>query len=143
MSTAEALRIADFRNLDLVLVANASNPPVCKMMNYGKYRFDMIKKDKEAKKAKKTVETKEIQLSQTIDIGDINVRIKHATNFINNGNKVRVSIRMRGRELSHKEISVEVLENFFDKLKDICIQEKKPTLEDKTVFMVLAPITKK
>lgn len=143
MAKSEALRIAEFRNKDLVNISPNTKPPVCKIMDYGKYRFDMIKKDKEAKKAQKIVEVKEIKLSQTIDIGDINVRAKQTREFISAGNKVKVSLRMKGRQQEHPEISVEVLENFYEKVKDVAAMEKKPTSENRSVFMMLVPIKNK
>lgn len=143
MSRSEALRIAEFQNLDLVNISPTAQPPVCKIMDYGKYRFDMIKRDKEAKKAQKIIEVKEIKLSQTIDVGDINVRAKQTREFIADGNKVKVSLRMKGRQQEHPEISVEVLQNFFEKVKDVAVMEKKPTTENRSVFMMLVPITKK
>lgn len=143
MSRSEALRIAEFRGLDLVNISPVAKPPVCKIMDYGKYRFDMIKKEKEAKKAQKVIEVKEIKLSQTIDIGDINVRAKQTREFLLDGNKVKVSLRMKGRQQEHPEISVEVLLNFFEKVKDVAVMEKKPTTENRSVFMMLAPIVKK
>ena len=142
MSRNEALRIAEFRNLDLVNISPMAKPPVCKIMDYGKYRFDMIKKEKEAKKAQKVIEVKEIKLSQTIDVGDINVRAKQTRDFILAGNKVKVSLRMKGRQQEHPEISVEVLLNFFEKVKDVASMEKKPTTENRSVFMMLVPIAK-
>ena len=143
MSRNEALRIAEFRNLDLVNISPMAKPPVCKIMDYGKYRFDMIKTEKEAKKAQKVIEVKEIKLSQTIDVGDINVRAKQTRDFILAGNKVKVSLRMKGRQQEHPEISVEVLLNFFEKVKDVASMEKKPTTENRSVFMMLVPIAKK
>lgn len=143
MARSEALRIAEFRNLDLVNISPMAKPPVCKIMDYGKYRFDMIKKEKEAKKAQKVIEVKEIKLSQTIDVGDINVRAKQTREFIEDGNKVKVSLRMKGRQQEHPEISVAVLENFYEKVNDVAAMEKKPTTENRSVFMMLAPISKK
>lgn len=142
MSKSEAQRIADFRNLDLVNISPAAKPPVCKIMNYGKYRFDMIKKDKESKKAQKVIEVKEIRLSQTIDVGDINTKAKHARTFLEDGNKVKVTLKMYGRQLSHPEISVEVLNGFFELVKDIAVVDKKPTTEGRAVTMMLSPLKK-
>ena len=105
MSKAEAQRIADYRNLDLVKVSPNATPVVCKLMDYGKYRFEMIKKEKEAKKAQKVVEIKEIRLSQTIDIGDLKTKAKRAKEFLEDGNKVRVTLKMWGRQLAHTDIS--------------------------------------
>lgn len=143
MARSEALRIAEFRNLDLVNISPNTKPPVCKIMDYGKYRFDMIKREKEAKKAQKVIEVKEIKLSQTIDIGDINVRAKQTRDFIEAGNKVKVSLRMKGRQQEHPEISVNVLMNFYEKVKDVAVMEKKPTAENRSVFMMLVPMNKK
>lgn len=143
MARNEALRIAEFRNLDLVNISPNTKPPVCKIMDYGKYRFDMIKREKEAKKAQKVIEVKEIKLSQTIDIGDINVRAKQTRDFIEAGNKVKVSLRMKGRQQEHPEISVNVLMNFYEKVKDVATMEKKPTAENRSVFMMLVPMNNK
>ncbi len=143
MAKSEALRIAEFRNLDLVNISPMAKPPVCKIMDYGKYRFDMIKREKEAKKAQKVIEVKEIKLSQTIDVGDINVRAKQTREFIADGNRVKVSLRMKGRQMEHPEISVQVLENFYEKVKDVATMDKKPTAENRSVFMMLSPTVKK
>ena len=142
MSKSEAQRIADFRNLDLVNISPAAKPPVCKIMNYGKYRFDMIKKDKESKKAQKVIDVKEIRLSQTIDVGDINTKAKHARSFLEDGNKVKVTLKMYGRQLSHPEISVEVLNGFYELVKDVAAIDKKPTTEGRAVTMMLSPLKK-
>lgn len=142
MSKSEAQRIADFRNLDLVNISPAAKPPVCKIMNYGKYRFDMIKKDKESKKAQKVIEVKEIRLSQTIDVGDINTKAKHARSFLEDGNKIKVTLKMYGRQLSHPEISVEVLNGFYELVKDVAAIDKKPTTEGRAVTMMLSPLKK-
>lgn len=140
MNKNEAQRIADYRSLDLVKVSPGANPPVCKLMDYGKYRFDMIKKQKEAKKAQKIVETKEIRLSQTIDVGDINTKAKRAREFLEAGNKVRLTLRMWGRQLAHKDISVQVVEQFFDMVKDIGVMEKRPAMEGRIVSVTIAPL---
>ncbi len=140
MSKSEAQRIADYRSLDLVKVSPGARPPVCKLMDYGKYRFDMIKKQKEAKKAQKIVETKEIRLSQTIDIGDINTKAKRAREFLEEGNKVRLTLRMWGRQLAHKDISVQVVEQFFGMVKDIGTMEKRPTSEGRVVSATIVPL---
>ena len=145
MSRSEALRIAEFRNLDLVNISPASKPIVCKIMDYGKYRFEALKKDKEARKSQtqKIVKIKEIKLSQTIDVGDINTRLKQARKFLEGGDKVKVSIKMFGRQMAHPEISVQVLEDFFKELSDVATMEKKPTGEGRITYMMLAPVAKK
>lgn len=142
MSKSEAQRIADFRNLDLVNISPTAKPPVCKIMDYGKYRFDMQKRDKEAKKSQKVVKMKEIKLSQTIDIGDINTKAKQAISFLEDGDKVKVSLRMSGRQNMHPEISVEVLNKFFEKVQSVAVMEKKPTAEGRAVYLMLSPIKK-
>ena len=143
LSRSEALRIAEFRNLDLVNISPTSKPVVCKIMNYGKYRFEMIKRDKEAKKSQKIIKIKEVKLSQTIDVGDINTRLKQTREFLEEGDKVKVSIKMFGRQMAHPEISVQVLEDFYKKLEDVAALEKKPTGEGRITYMMLAPIAKK
>ncbi len=145
MPRSEALRIAEFRNLDLVNISPTSKPVVCKIMDYGKYRFEMLKKEKEAKKAQtqKIIKVKEIKLSQTIDVGDVNTRLKQARKFLEAGDKVKVSIKMFGRQMAHPEISVQVLEDFFKELADVATLEKKPTGEGRITYMMLAPIAKK
>ena len=145
LARSEALRIAEFRNLDLVNISPMSKPVVCKIMDYGKYRFEMIKKEKEAKKnqTQKIVKIKEVKLSQTIDVGDVNTRLKQTREFLTKGDKVKVSIKMFGRQMAHPEISVQVLEDFYAKLTDDAVLEKKPTGEGRITYMMLAPIAKK
>lgn len=114
-------------------------PPVCKIMNYGKYVFELSKKAKEAKKNQKTTEIKEIWLSMTIDIGDLQVKAKQTQKFLQSGNKVKVSIRMRGRQMAHQEIGVDVMKRFFDMVKDFGQIEKQPLTEGRNIWMMLAP----
>lgn len=142
MSRIEAQRIADYRNLDLVKVSPGATPPVCKLMDYGKYRFDMIKKEKEAKKAQKIVEIKEIRLSQTIDIGDLKTKARQAIEFLEDGDKVRVTLKMWGRQLAHTDVSVQVVEQFFDMVKEYGVMEGKPSFEGRIIGLTIAPITK-
>ena len=139
MSAPEAQKIADDKELDLVKVSPNANPPVCKIMNYGKYVFEMAKREKEVKKNQKTIEVKEIRLSVTIDVGDINTKAKACQKFIKAGNKVKVSIRMRGRQMAHQNLAYDVLNNFYEQVKDCCIIEKKPLLEGRNIFMMLVP----
>lgn len=108
-------------------------------MNYGKYRFEMEKKEKEAKKNQKVVEIKEIQLSMTIDIGDINVKAKQAIKFLESGKKVNVSIRMKGRQNAHPTAGIDVMNRFFELVQDKCVMDKKPTIEGKNILMILSP----
>ena len=142
MSAAEANRIADERNLDLVKISPNTNPPVCKIMDYGKFRFDAAKKEKDARKNQKVTELKEIWLSMTIDLHDIETKAKQTRKFIANGDKVRVSIRMKGRQQARPEIGVEVMNKFFTLVEDVAVIDKKPLTEGRNIFMILAPIKK-
>lgn len=140
MSAKEAQTIADDAGLDLVKISPNANPPVCKIMNYGKYQFELAKKAKEAKKNQKVTEIKEVWLSMTIDVGDLNVKAKQAQKFLSQGNKVKVSIRMRGRQMAHSNLSVDVMKRFFEIVKDYGIMEKQPLMEGRNVWMMLAPL---
>lgn len=140
MSSKEAQSIADDRGLDLVKISPNANPPVCKIMNYGKYVFELTKKVKEAKKNQKVVEIKEVWLSMTIDVGDLNVKAKQAQKFLASGNKVKVSIRMRGRQMAHSELGVDVMKRFFELVKDCGTMEKQPLTEGRNIWMMLAPV---
>lgn len=140
MSISEALRLAEEQNLDLVKIAVNATAPVCKIMDYGKYRFETLKKQKEAKKNQKVVELKEIWLSMTIDVGDLNVKARQAQKFLTSGNKVKVSIRMRGRQNAHSSLGVDVMNRFYDLVKDVSVMEKRPLLEGRNILMILAPL---
>lgn len=135
-----ALRMAEAVDLDLVKIAPTAVPPVCKIMDYGKYRFETLKKQKEAKKNQKVVELKEIWLSMTIDVGDLNVKARQAQKFLTSGNKVKVSIRMRGRQNAHSSLGVDVMNRFYDLVKDVSVMEKRPLLEGRNILMILAPL---
>ena len=139
MSANEANRIADERNLDLVKISAATNPPVCKIMDYGKFRFDAAKKEKDAKKNQKVTALKEIWLSMTIDSHDLETKAKQCRKFLLGGDKVKVSIRMRGRQQAHSEIGVKVMNDFYDFIQDCCVFDKKPMLEGRNILMILAP----
>lgn len=139
MSSREALAIAEEAGLDLVKISPNATPPVCKIMNYGKYVFELSKKAKEAKKNQKVTEIKEIWLSMTIDIGDLQVKAKQTQKFLSSGNKVKVSIRMRGRQMAHQEIGVDVMKRFFEMVKDFGTIEKQPLTEGRNIWMMLAP----
>lgn len=139
MSSQEALRLAEEQDLDLVKIAANSTPPVCKIMDYGKYRFETIKKQKEAQKNQKVVELKEIRLSMTIDVGDLNVKARQAQKFLTAGNKVKVSIRMRGRQNAHSSLGVDVMNRFFELVSAVAVMEKKPMFEGRNILMILAP----
>ena len=139
MSAAEALRIADERNLDLVKIAPMAAPPVCKIMDYGKYRFEQAKREKEAKKNQRIVEIKEIRLSANIDTHDFDTKVNHARRFIGDGNKVKVSIRFRGREMAHTHLGLEEMEKFAEACSDIASIEKPAKLEGRQMIMFLVP----
>lgn len=143
MSSAEALQIAENEGLDLVLISPNAEPPVCKVIDYGKFKFDQAKKLKEQKKAQKIVELKEIQLSFTIDTHDVEVKAKHAQKFLQEGNKVKVSIRMRGRQMARPEVGVEVMNNFYKYVETLSTIEKAPEVMGRNIFMILAPIKAK
>lgn len=139
MSAAEANRIADEKNLDLVKINPGATPPVCKIMDYGKFKFDAAKKEKDARKNQKVTELKEIWLSMTIDTHDLETKAKQCLKFLNGGDKVKVSIRMRGRQQAHAAIGVEVMNDFYEIVKDACVFDKKPMTEGRNILMILAP----
>ena len=138
VSIEEALEMAEDRNLDLVLVAPNAKPVVCKIMNYGKYKFEQAKKEKESRKNQKAVEIKEIRVSSNIGQHDFDFKSKNARNFLENGNKVKFTLRFRGRELNNSKAGEVILNKFAESLEDIAIIEKKPFLEGKTMFIILA-----
>lgn len=139
MSSREAWRLAQDEGLDLVKISPNAVPPVCKIMDYGKYKFEQAKKEKENRRNQKVVEIKEVQLSMTIDVGDLNVKARHATRFLKEGNKVKVSIRLRGRQMAHASLARDVMNNFFEMLKEFAVIEKPVNMEGRNVLMVLAP----
>ncbi len=139
VSSCEALAVAEESGLDLVKISPNAVPPVCKVMNYGKFLFEQNKKAKEAKKNQKVVEIKEVWLSMTIDVGDLNVKAKQAQKFLSSGNKVKVSIRMRGRQMAHSELGLEVMNKFYEIVKDFGTMEKNPLTEGRNIWMMLAP----
>ena len=140
VSSREAIAIAEEHGLDLVKISPNATPPVCKIMNYGKYLFELNKKAKEAKKNQKVVETKEVWLSMTIDVGDLNVKAKQAQKFLTGGNKVKVSIRMRGRQMAHSEMGLEVMKRFYELVKDSGAIEKQPLTEGRNIWMMIVPV---
>lgn len=129
------------KEMDLVLMSPNAKPPVCKIMDYGKYRYDTMKKAKDAKKKQKTVELKEVRLSPNIEEHDLNVKANQARKFLEQGNKVKVSIRFRGRELGRTSIGYGVMDGFFDLVKDLGQIEKKPKMEGRAMVMFLEPST--
>ena len=139
MSKTDAQAIADEQELDLVLVQANAKPPVAKIMDYGKFRFDSQKKQREQRKNQKIVSIKEVRLSPTIDDNDFNTKKKNAVKFLEKGNKVKVSIRFRGRAITHKEIGREVMDRFATDLEEIAKVESRAKMEGRSMFMVLAP----
>ena len=139
MSAEEALRIATEQDLDLVKIAPGSNPPVCKIMDYGKFRFEQTKKEKDAKKNQRVIEIKEIRMSPGIGDNDFNTKLKNGQKFLNDGNRVKVSVRFRGREMAHTDIGEVLLRNFAEKCADIANLDKAPKLEGRNMSMFLSP----
>lgn len=139
MSAQEALNIAIERELDLVKIAPGSNPPVCRIMDYGKYRFEQSKREKDARKNQHVVEVKEIRMSPGIGLNDFNVKLKNAQKFLADGNRVKVAVRFRGREMAHTEIGQELLANFAQGCADIAAMDKPPKLEGRHMSMFLSP----
>ena len=139
MSAEEALRIATEQDLDLVKIAPGPNPPVCKIMDYGKFRFEQTKKEKDAKKNQRVIEIKEIRMSPGIGDNDFNTKLKNGQKFLNDGNRVKVSVRFRGREMAHTDIGEVLLRNFAEKCADIANLDKAPKLEGRNMSMFLSP----
>ena len=139
MSLRQALEIAEQKNLDLVKIAPQANPPVCKIIDYGKYRFEQAKREKEARKNQRVVEIKEVRLSLNIDTHDFETKRNHALRFISEGNKVKVSIRFRGREMGHPEHGLEIMRRFAETMAEVANVEKPAKLEGRTMLMFLAP----
>jgi len=138
ISFNEALEQAEEKNLDLVLVAPNSNPPVCKIMNYGKYKFEQAKKEKEAKKKQKVLEVKELRVTPNIEEHDFGFKSKNARKFLNDGNKVKITVRFRGREVNNSKAGEAVLNKFIEALEDVAMVEKQPKLEGRNMFTILA-----
>ena len=138
---SRALEIAGEKKLDLVLVSPNSQVPVCKIMNYGKYKFEQSKKEKEAKKKQKMQETKELRITPNIEEHDFGFKAKNARKFLEDGNKVKITVRFRGRELNNTKMGEDVLNKFIQNLEDISVVEKKPKLEGKNMFIILAKKT--
>lgn len=138
MSGREALRLAQEQDLDLVKIAPQAQPPVCKILDYGKYRFEQQKREKEAKKNQKTIEIKEIRLSLNIDTNDFNTKVNQAEKFLKAGHKIKVSIRFRGREMAHTNLGLEVEKRFADSLPDAQV-DKAPKLEGRSMQMFMSP----
>lgn len=139
MSAAEALKISKEKNLDLVKIAPMAKPPVCKIMDYGKFKFEKAKREKEQRKKQKVIETKEIRLSLNIDTHDFNTKINQAKKFIADGNKLKVSIRFRGREMAHPELGLTIMQRAAEALEESAVIEKAAKLEGRQMLMFMAP----
>jgi translation initiation factor IF-3 len=135
----EALEMATTVNLDLVMVAPTAKPPVCRIMDYGKFRFEQQKKDKEARKNQKVISLKEVRLSPTIDEHDFNTKLRNAIKFLEKGDKVKASIRFKGRAITHKEIGQRVLDRFSAACAEVSTVESSPKMEGRSMFLILAP----
>lgn len=138
MSSKEAQKLAREADLDLVKISPNAKPPVCKIIDYGKFKYEQNRREKEAKKKQKTIEVKEIRFSPNIDTNDLNTKINQARKFLGNGNKLKVSVRFRGRELTHTSVGRAILENFAQQLSDIAVVDKPPKMEGRSMVMFLA-----
>ena len=143
MSAAQAQRIADEQGLDLAQISPQATPPVCKLMDYGKFRFEQGKREKEAKKNQHVVEIKEIRMSPGIDVGDFNTKLKNAQKFLADGNRVKVSVRFRGREMAHTDIGKDLLVRFAEQCAEVATLDKEPKLEGRSMSIFLSPKTGK
>ena len=143
MSRDEALDLAAEKGLDLVLVSGNSDNPVCKIMNYGKHKFEQAKREKESKKKQKALEVKEIRVTPNIEEHDFGFKSKNARKFLEDGNKVKVTVRFRGREVNYAKMGEDVLNKFIETLAEVSTVEKKPVLEGRNMFIILAPIINK
>ena len=141
MSSSRALDIAEEKGLDLVKIAPQATPPVCKLMDYGKYKFELNKREKENKRNQKVVNVKEVQLSPSIDTNDFNTKCRHAQKFLRSGDKVRVMVRFRGREVSHSEIGAALLEKFAEQCKEVGSVDRPAKLEGRNMVMFLSPLS--
>ena len=138
MSSRDAMKLAREADLDLVKIAPTAKPPVCKIIDYGKYRYELARKEKEAKKKQRTMEVKEVRLSPNIDTNDLNTKANQARKFITKGDKVKVTLRFRGREMAHVNYSKQILDNFCELLADIAIVDRKPKMEGRSMVMFLS-----
>jgi len=139
MSFREAMQLAVDANMDLVNVAPQAKPPVCRIMDYGKFRYEQQKKEKEARKNQKVVDIKEIRLSANIDENDYQTKLRNAIKFLKDGDKVKCTVRFRGREITHANIGQRVLERMADEVQELCVVERRPKLEGRSMIMILAP----
>lgn len=139
MSAAKALEIAIGKNLDLVKIAPQANPAVCRIMDYGKYKFEQSKREKESKKNQKVISIKEIRLSLGIDSHDFNTKLNQTLKFLKSGNKVKASIRFRGREMAHTELGKQLMDKFLDGVKEVGAADKQPKMEGRSMAVVISP----
>lgn len=138
MSAKDAMKLAREAELDLVKIAPGAKPPVCKIIDYGKYRYELARKEKEAKKKQKTMEVKEVRLSPNIDKNDLNTKANQARKFLSKGDKVKVTLRFRGREMAHVGYSKQILDSFYELLEDISVIDKQPKMEGRSMVMFLS-----
>ena len=138
MSPREAMKLAQEADLDLVKIAPKAQPPVCKIIDYGKYRYEMARKEKEARKKQKTVEIKEVRMSPGIDVNDFNVKVRNAQRFLSDGNRVKVAVRFRGREMAHTDIGKRLLEKFAADCAEVATMDKEPKLDGRHMTMFLS-----
>lgn len=138
MSSKDAMKLAREADLDLVKIAPGAKPPVCKIIDYSKYKYEQTRKEREAKKKQKTMEVKEVRLSPNIDTNDLNTKANQARKFLDKGNKVKVALRFRGREMTHINYSKQILDRFYEKLEDIAMVDKQPKMEGRMMIMFLS-----
>lgn len=138
MSSKDAMKLAREADLDLVKIAPGAKPPVCKIIDYSKYKYEQTRKEREAKKKQKTMEVKEVRLSPNIDTNDLNTKANQARKFLDKGNKVKVALRFRGREMTHINYSKQILDRFYEKLEDIAMVDKQPKMEGRMMVMFLS-----
>ena len=139
LPTQRALELAEEAGLDLVKIVPNAQPPVCKLMDYDKHRYEQAKREREMRKNQKVISVKEVQLSATIEENDVQTKAKNAVRFLQDGDKVKVSIRFRGRQIAHSDIGLKVMQDFVDRTKDVAVVEKRPSLEGRHMIMILGP----
>ena len=143
LPTAKALELAEEAQLDLVKIVPNAQPPVCKLMDYDKHRYEQAKREREMRKNQKVISVKEVQLSATIEENDVQTKAKNAIKFLQGGDKVKVSIRFRGRQITHSEIGLKVMQDFIERTKDLATVEKRPSLDGRHMIMILGPKVEK
>lgn len=143
MPTPKALELAEENELDLVKIVPTATPPVCKLMDYDKHRFEQSKREREMRKNQKVISLKEVQLSTTIEENDVAIKAKNAIRFLQDGDKVKVSIRFRGRQIAHSDIGLKVMQDFIERTKEVSMVERRPLIEGRNMIMILAPKTEK